>query len=255
VTLFRGDQELLRRSEAIQPRQLYRRVFALADAVARELGLTTPKARAPRGPRSFVALRDYLRATDLDDGRQALAREDQRLAVEWLLLSVEADPQFEPARDALLTTVLRAHQAGLHREARRAVYLAARLAPRDPRVPYVHGELAALDEAPDEAVAAFERCLRLCPGHRDANFKLGILLDANGDRERAKEHFRAAGRRGRVEALLLLGLLCAEDGERRKARRAFERASALDPDGAVGARAESSLASLRAHRPRRRRSA
>jgi tetratricopeptide (TPR) repeat protein len=86
----------------------------------------------------------------------------------------------------------------------------------------------------DEAVAAFRRCLRLEPGHGKAHFKLGLLVDREGDRGAAKEHFKAAGRHGVVEALLLYGILCAEDGERRKALLAWARAEALDPSALVG---------------------
>jgi tetratricopeptide (TPR) repeat protein len=227
-------EPLLTRGERFQPTALFRKIEQLACDVAQALGLKMARRVTGRGPRTFVAIRDYLRATDLDDGRVPLELEDRRLALEWLLLSVEADPSFRPARDALLESVLRAHEAGLHGEARRSLYMAARLSPRDARVPFVHGELAWLDGMTDEAVAAYRRCLRLEPGHGDAHFKLGLLMDREGDRGAAKQHFKAAGRRGCVEALLLYGILCAEDGERRKARSAWARAEVIDPSALAG---------------------
>ncbi len=197
-----------------------------------------------------------MRAIDLtEEADLPLELEDRRRKLEWLLLSIEADPNFSPAADALLEAGLRAHEQGLVREARKALELLSRLAPQDPRAPYVLGELSLLSSSPDEAAGYFRRCLAREPAHRAARFRLGLLADEEGDREAAKLHLgiAGAGPDGSVDALLLLGIICAEEGDRRGARRAWSRAAALDPLGQAGVAALRRLRELDDHAPRRRR--
>jgi tetratricopeptide (TPR) repeat protein len=245
---------LLERSERFASAELFERLDRLAADVARALGAEPPTGDPVLGTASYPALRDYLRAIDLSEEPDLpLELEDRRRKLEWLLLSVEADPSFRPAADALLEAGLRAHEHGLVRESRKALELLTRLRPRDPRAPFVLGELAYLYGSVDEAQAFFQRCVARMPDHRDAQFRLGLIADEEGDRESAKRHFRVAGEEGRVEALLLLGILCAEDGDRRAARAAWSRAASLDPNGQAGVAAERRLATLAASRRRGRR--
>lgn len=239
VRLLRGREAppVLERAERFPSGEFFRRLDRLAADVATALGSEPPPRSEAFATDSLVALRDYLRAIDLaEDADLPLELEDRRRKLEWLLLSVEADPAFRPAADALLEAGLRAHEQGLVREARKALELLARLAPHDPRAPYVLGELAWLHGSPDEAAAFFRRCIAREPAHRDARFRLGLIADEDGDRESAKEHFReaGAGQDGRVEALVLLGILYAEEGDRAAAREAWSRAAALDPSCCAG---------------------
>jgi tetratricopeptide (TPR) repeat protein len=251
IRLLRGlDREpLLERDERFGVRELFARLDDLAADVARALGASAPTPAPGPKPTSFTALRDYVRAIDLaEDPDLPLALEDRRRKLEWLLLSVEADPGFGPAADALLEAGLRAHESGLVGEARRALLLLSRMAPLDARAGYVLGELALMDGAIDEAEAHFRRCLARDPQHAGASFRLGLLADEEGDREAAKGYFKTAGESPhgrRVEALLLLGILCAEDGERPAADRAWAKAAELDPEGKAGSVARSELAKAR----------
>jgi tetratricopeptide (TPR) repeat protein len=236
--------------------EFFQTLDRLADDVARALGAAPPPARVLHETPSFPALRDYLRAIDLSEETDLpLELEDRRRKLEWLLLSVEADPAFRPAADALLEAGLRAHEQGLVSEACKALELLSRLAPHDPRAPYVLGELAYLDSSVDQAAAYFRRCLARDPAHRDARFRLGLIADEEGDRRAAKLHLREAGAGigGRVDALVILGIICAEEGDRAGARDAWERAAARAPAGVAGLAAHRRLERLDARASRHRR--
>jgi tetratricopeptide (TPR) repeat protein len=155
---------------------VFESVERVTDDVSEALELAPPTRNVPRcATQSFPALRDWLRAVDLDDGADDLETDDRLRALEWLLLAVEADPAFEPARDALLVSGLRAHGQGMRREARRALRLGAQLAPLDARLPYVLGELLTMDERRDEAVRAYRRCVSVDPDHPQALGRLEAL--------------------------------------------------------------------------------
>jgi Flp pilus assembly protein TadD len=273
VLLTRGtnghERLLLSRSLRFPAGELLPRLAGLAVEVSAALGVDVAGAAGAGEPAaraaSAVAIRDYLRAIDLtDDEGEPLEAMDRRSKLDLLLLAVEADASFEPARDALLEAALRAHEKGLRREATKALNLLARLAPGDPRAPYVLGELAFQDDRWDEAAAFFRRCLARAPEHVGAHQRLGVLAWWDGDRDAARDHLRAAARfdeivaadgsaacavdgggnggaepRGEVdgaslEALFLLGVLFAEEGETALARAAFARVAALDPEGRRG---------------------
>ncbi len=164
------DEPALARVLRFPAGELLPRLEGLAAEVCAAIRREPPDA--PDAPGALAstsphAIRDYVRALDLTDEDDApLEAPDRRRKLELLLLAVESDPAFAPARDALLEAALRAHEKGLRREARAALGLLSRLAPRDARAPYVLGELALLDARPDEetARAAFARALALDPG-------------------------------------------------------------------------------------------
>ncbi|GIW72416.1 MAG: hypothetical protein KatS3mg102_1958 [Planctomycetota bacterium] len=167
---------VLERRLRFPPEALFASVERVAELTAQALGHAAPRPPACYpATGSFFALRDWLRAVDLDDGHTELEEEDRRRALEWLLLAVEADPGFGPARDALLISALRAHAQGLRREARRAVRLGSLLAPLDARLPYVLAELLALDARLEDAARAYRRCVSVDPEHHEARRKLERL--------------------------------------------------------------------------------
>ncbi|HUE95330.1 MAG TPA: tetratricopeptide repeat protein [Longimicrobiaceae bacterium] len=90
-------------------------------------------------------------------------------------------------------------------------------------------ELEAMSAA--EARIAYERTLRLEPGHADAHVNLGRLLHHAGEMPAAETHFRAALDAGpNATAAFDLGIVLEDMGRPDEAVAAYQRAVEVDPD-------------------------
>jgi tetratricopeptide (TPR) repeat protein len=85
--------------------------------------------------------------------------------------------------------------------------------------------------SPAEARIAYERALRLEPGHADAHVNLGRLLYNAGEMSAAERHFRAALDAGaNATAAFDLGVVLEDLSRADDAIEAYQRAIEADPD-------------------------
>jgi tetratricopeptide (TPR) repeat protein len=86
-------------------------------------------------------------------------------------------------------------------------------------------------EAPEEALAAYDRAIDLDPDHAEARVNLGRLLHERGDAAGAEAQYRAAlsARPGDATAAFNLGVALEDLGRLREALGAYERALENDP--------------------------
>jgi len=108
---------------------------------------------------------------------------------------------------------------------------AERLAPSDPRWPYLRGQLERQAARPEAAAPAFERALALTPD--DVPALVGAARSSR-DLGRLEEAERVARRALRIDpraagALLLLAALAGDRGDRAGAAQLYERLLALQP--------------------------
>lgn len=87
-----------------------------------------------------------------------------------------------------------------------------------------------VDEAPEEAMAAYRRALELDPGLTDAHVNLGRLLHERGETTGAEIHYRQAlaDRPDDVTAAYNLGVALQDAGRLREAAEAYETALGID---------------------------
>lgn len=85
--------------------------------------------------------------------------------------------------------------------------------------------------APDQAREAYERALRVEPGHCEAHVNLGRMLHERGDAAAAERHYRAALAQHPDDATAAfnLGVALEDLGDLRGALEAYERALESDP--------------------------
>ena len=78
----------------------------------------------------------------------------------------------------------------------------------------------------------FEQALTIDPDCLEANYGLGLLALAEGDRETAVQAFECVLRvdEGQANALYHLGLLAEAEGDLRRARSVYERVLAINPE-------------------------
>lgn len=86
--------------------------------------------------------------------------------------------------------------------------------------------------SPDEARAAYQRCIELDPDHADAHVNLGRMMHEEGAPAAAEQHYRRAldSDPEHPTAAFNLGVALEDLGRIREAREAYERALELDPD-------------------------
>jgi len=100
---------------------------------------------------------------------------------------------------------------------------------------------------PSDAVAAYRKAVGIDPGLTDARYRLGVLLDAAGDRASALVHLTEVARRGPAprEVWPAIGALYHAQGDLLKAAEAYERAAEQDPARAAMHRYNAGLLHLR----------
>lgn len=108
---------------------------------------------------------------------------------------------------------------------------AARLSPRPGEVWAEVGGFFERQRRPQDAVAAYRKAVEIDPGLTDARCRLGLLLDAAGDRASALLQLAEVARRSpeRREVWPALGALYSAQGDLLKAAGAYERAAEADP--------------------------
>ncbi len=86
------------------------------------------------------------------------------------------------------------------------------------------------EEAPEEAMAAYRRALKLEPGLADAHVNLGRLLHERGETAEAERHYRLAlaARPEDATSAFNLGVALQDLGRLRDAAGAYEAALAID---------------------------
>lgn len=112
---------------------------------------------------------------------------------------------------------------------------AIQLDPADPEHRYRLGVTLMKGHRDDEAIVAFEACVRSSPRMTKAQINIGYIHDRNGDRQKAILAFQKAIEMDptSVESHCNLGAAYAESGRKREAIEEFRRAIELDGDYAM----------------------
>ncbi|MCA1815906.1 MAG: FG-GAP-like repeat-containing protein, partial [Acidobacteria bacterium] len=193
--------------------------------------ITKSSARlSPQTISAPASREDAYRANNI--GVALLEQFKYREAADSFRRALQLDPKLSLARINLAIALYNLPDAaGAQREAQTA----AAAAPDAPQPPYILGLLAKSQSRTDDAVAAFQRVLKIDPGDVGANVNLGQLYSQGRRYDEAIAAFRAAlaSEPYNGTALYNLGTALLRAGQRDEGQRAMQRFQALRQGGAA----------------------
>lgn len=212
--------------------KIYRRFFAFAAAAlgicAALTGLVCPTA-SMQTTTTVATREDAYRANNL--GVALLEQYKYKEGAEAFARALQIEPRLAMARINLSIALFNVPDL---RGAQREAEAAAALRPETPQLYYINGLVARAQNRTDDAIAAFQRVLKIDPRDVGANVNLGQLLAQQRKYAEAAAAFRTAmaAEPYNMTAIYNLATALTRAGEREEGERLIQKFQALRQSGA-----------------------